>query len=104
MDVALAAFAALAEDELLSFLGQIGNRHVLMRTIGRVRPLRFIAEDNRAYGNLYDLWNGPTAMHFLPHPVSAVFGLDDRLVEKIGEIIDVNIGTQNHVATPAAVA
>ena len=44
------------------------------------------------------------ACHFLPHAVPAVFRLDDRLVEKVREIIDVNIGAKNHVAASATVA
>ncbi len=43
-------------------------------------------------------------MHLLPHSVSAVLGLDDRLVEKIGKIVDVTIGAKDHVAAAAAVA
>src|SRR6476659_5394769 len=43
-------------------------------------------------------------MHLLPLPVRAVLCLDDRLVEKIREIIDVNIRAENHVAAAAAIA
>ena len=43
-------------------------------------------------------------MLLLPLPVRATLGLDDRLVEKIGEIVGVDVGAQNDVAAAAAIA
>jgi Asp/Glu/hydantoin racemase len=42
-------------------------------------------------------------MHFLSHSVSAVLCFDDRLVEKVREIIDVPICAENHLAAAPAV-
>ncbi len=42
-------------------------------------------------------------MHLLPHAVAAVFRFDDRLVEKIREIINMSIRAKNHIATAPAV-
>ena len=43
-------------------------------------------------------------MHFLSHSVATAFRLDDRLVKKVREIIDVPVGEQNHVAAASAIA
>ena len=43
-------------------------------------------------------------MHFLSHAVSTAPGLEDRLVEKAGQVIDVRVGPKNNVAAPAAVS
>ena len=43
-------------------------------------------------------------MHLLSHSVPTAFRLDERLVEKIREIIGVAVGAQNYVATATAIA
>jgi hypothetical protein len=42
-------------------------------------------------------------MHFLSLPVPSTFPFDNRLVEKIGKIIDVHVGFQNDIAAAPAV-
>ena len=93
MDVALSSAAAFAEDELLVLIGQIGDGAALRGPMDHMGPIRrcLIAEDHGAYGHLYDFRDSAAAMHLLPLPVLAVFRLDDRLVEKIGKIIDMAI-------------
>src|SRR3954463_3374318 len=109
MDVALAAFPALAEDELLPLFSQIsdlrkGRRRKAQGGIRnlfvffRLPPSAFRPMNDRPYRHLHDLWAGTTTMHLFPLPVLAVLRLDDRLVEEIGQVIDVNIGPKNHVA------
>ena len=34
----------------------------------------------------------------------AAFRFNDRLVKKVGQIIDMHVGTQNHIATAPAIA
>ena len=42
-------------------------------------------------------------MHFLALPVAAVPGLDEGLIKKIREIIDMPIRSQNHVPAASAI-
>src|SRR3954447_23628776 len=100
MDVAFAAAAALAEEELFTVLSQICNRRQDRRRRDEdgfrgnlivapflLDPSSFIFIDHGSNRDLYDLRNRPAAMHLLPLPVLAVLGLDDRLVEKVGKVI-----------------
>src|ERR1700719_1489143 len=64
----------------------------------------FCSPNNRSHRHLHDLGRRRSTMHLLPHPVAAIFRFDDRLIKKAPKIIDVLIGTQNHVAAAAAVA
>jgi hypothetical protein len=41
---------------------------------------------------------------FLPLPVRATFGLDDRLVEKIRKVIGMDVGAENDISAAATVA
>jgi hypothetical protein len=42
-------------------------------------------------------------MHLLPLPVPSTFPFDNRLVKKIGKVIDVHVGFQNDIAAATAV-
>ncbi len=64
----------------------------------------FRRPNDRPHRNLYDFVHGRAAAHFLSHPVAAVFRLDQWLVEKIGEIINMSVRPQNHVAPASAIA
>ena len=64
----------------------------------------FRRPNNRPHRNLYDFVRARAAAHFFPHPVPAVFRLDQGLVEKIGKIIDVPVRPQDHVTTPPTIA
>jgi hypothetical protein len=81
---------------------EIGDGRLFL--IRRVRPVGPVWEDHRSYRYFHDLRDRAFPVHLLPLPVLTVFCLDDRLVEKVREIIDVNIGVQNHVAAAAAVS
>src|ERR1700675_3414103 len=43
-------------------------------------------------------------MHFLAHSIAAAFRLDEGLVEKVREIINVPVRAQNHIAAATAIA
>src|SRR5215467_1600528 len=60
--------------------------------------------NNRPHRNLRNFVRPCTPAHFLPHAMAAVLRLDDRLVEKIRQIIDVPVRTQDHVTATAAIA
>ena len=80
MHVAFAARAALAQNEFLVRLHQIGDRlRVVLRLIRGI--------NNRADRDLDDFSRRGTTVHFLSLPVTAVFRLDDRLVKKRRQII-----------------
>ena len=55
-------------------------------------------------GNLDHFRDGGASMFFLPLPVRAALGLDDRLVEKIRQIVGMDVGPQDHIAAAPAVA
>ena len=92
-----------------SVVSQIGQRLTLVsdcndRIDDFVRLIRADSQTTVPDRHLHDLRRRAAAVHLLPLPVPAVFRLDDRLVKKAGEIIDVNVGAQNDVAAPAAIA
>src|SRR4051812_10993915 len=61
--------------------------------------------NDRSHGDLNDFVDAGATAHFFSHPVPAIFRLDQWLVEKISEIIDVPVRAQDHVtATPAIAA
>src|SRR5215467_6069108 len=62
------------------------------------------APNDRPHRNLRNFVRPCTPAHFLPHSMAAVLRLDDRLVEKIRQIIDVPVRTQDHVPATAAIA
>ena len=43
-------------------------------------------------------------MHFLSHAVSTAPGLEDRLIEKAGQVIDVRVGSEDNVAATTTVS
>src|SRR5205823_336287 len=62
------------------------------------------APNDRPHRNLYDFVRPCTPAHFFPHSMAAVLRLDDRLVEKIRQIIYMPVRTQDHVTASAAIA
>ncbi len=116
MHVALPAAAAFAENELLAVVREVGDRRKgrSRRGEGRVsfpgylnffrpHPAAFILINNRSHRHFHHLRQRAAAVHLLPLPVSALFRLDDRLVEKVGEIVGVNVGAKNDVAAATAI-
>jgi len=59
--------------------------------------------NDRSNRNLYDFVRRIFAMHFFPAPMSAVFRLNERLVEKMSEMVGMLIGPQNNIAAAPAV-
>ena len=59
---------------------------------------------NCAHRHLYDFIRAGASRHFLPHPMPAVFRLDQRLVENTGKVIDMVIRAHNHITTASAIA
>ena len=59
---------------------------------------------HRADWNLDHFRDRGPSMLFLPLPVRATLGLDDRLVEEVREIVGMNIGPQDYVPTAPTVA
>ena len=72
--------------------------------VGRWAFLFVNRPDNRANWNLYDLVRACASRHFFPHPVPAILCFNDRLVKEIGEIINMPVGPQDHVASAPAIA
>jgi hypothetical protein len=54
--------------------------------------------------NLNDFVRTRASAHFFPHPVAAVFSLNQGLIEEIGEIIDMPVRPQDYVTTTPAIA
>src|SRR6267154_1325194 len=104
MHIPLSPCSAATQHEFLSITREIDNWNCrLLRTqswaldVGRWAFFFFRRPNNRPHRNLYDFVRAATSAHFFPHPMAAVFCLNQGLVEKIGEIIDVPVRTQNHV-------
>src|SRR5436190_21491843 len=96
MDVAFAAAAAQAENELLSVAGQIGDlgkggRWKAEGGIGktclfvffRLHPSAFRLINDSPDRHLHHFRQRAAPIHLLPVPVSAGLRLDDRLVKKV---------------------
>jgi hypothetical protein len=60
--------------------------------------------NNRPRRHVDDLVGPGAARHFLPLPVLSALCSNNRLVEKIDEIINVVVGSQNNVTTASAIA
>ena len=68
------------------------------------RNWRSSAISNRADWDLDNFRGGSAPVLFFALSVRAAPCLDDRLVEKIRQIVSVDIGAENHVPAAAAVA
>lgn len=98
MHVPLSAFAAFAKNKLLTVARKIDNR------IGFFRYLSVGSWPNNCSNrNFDDLVERRASVHLLPHSVAAGLCFDDRLVEKIREIVRVAIGAKDHVPAAAAI-
>src|SRR5438093_11433950 len=90
MHVALSPCSAAAKQEFFAIAYKIGNWNCrLLRIrrwtfdVGHWAFFFFRPPDNRPHRYFHDFVRACASAHFFPHPVPAVFGLDDRLVEKI---------------------
>src|SRR5947207_3621369 len=87
----------------------MSNRQLLWIRGGRLDGGRcvfffFRRPNHRPHRNLHDFVRAGATAHFLSHPVPAVLRLNQRLVEKICEVIDVPVRSQNHVTTTPSIA
>jgi hypothetical protein len=110
--IALASCSTAAKRKFLSITGEIRKRlDCQLLSMGRwtLNDGRWAfvfgcLPHNRPHGNFDDFVCPRTAGHFLPLPVASTLCFNDRLVEKIGEIIDVLVGSQDNVAAASAIA
>ena len=113
MDVALSAAAAFAQNELLAVVGKVRDgsiggsrrREGGISFLGdlnlfRLHSSAFILINNRPHRHFHHFRQRAAAVHLLPLPVPAALRLDDRLVEKGGEVIGMNVGAKDDVAAP----
>src|SRR6478672_4968483 len=99
MHVSLPAGAAFTKNKLLLLAGKIDNR------IGGCCAAFLIRWPNDgSHRHLHDLVRRGASIHFLSHSVAAAFRFNERLVEKIREIVGMTIGAKNDIAAAAAVA
>jgi len=99
MNVSFSAGAAFTQEKLFSVARKIDNRFARGHFFSITGW-----PNNGADGDFHDLVRRGAPVHFFPHPVSAAFCFDDRLVEKIGEIVGVSIRVKNHVTAASAVS
>ena len=111
MHIPLSSRSTAAQHEFLLITREIGNwnRRLPIANCRLLRSRRWVfflfrRPNNRPHRNLYDFVRARAAAHFFPHPVPAVFRLDQGFIEKIGEIIDMPIGLQDHVTTASTIA
>src|SRR5262245_66385561 len=103
MHIPLSPFSAATQHELLAITREISkwscrlpiaNRRLLrirLRTFDIERYVFFFFRrpNDRPERNFHDFVRASASAHFLPHPVPALFRFDQRLIEEIGEIINV---------------
>jgi hypothetical protein len=119
MHIPFPAGAAMAQEKFFAIAGEISQRRFFEGRInnGFKCIVAFIAEFivlpawnwgrraiyHRPDRHLYDFRKRRSAVHFFSLSVAAILRLDDRLVEKSGKIIGVNIRAQDYVPSPPAI-